>query len=313
MSAAVTATATFDLSTPPPTTFTLAVSIPESGGQELGYVSGNTSPFIDCGSTIIGGSGHVGIVCSAKYNSGTNVTLTETPLSGHVFGGWSGGGCSGTGTTCTVTMSANVTVTATFTAPASQTVTLTPADVNYIAYSPTTNASSTVYQNEGVVLVGQLFGFNINDPGCALYTEYESLVSFNINGAGLTGKTIDSATLTLTAEGVNSSGQYVEGFQTAVFSSTWFPDSVTWNSAASLDAYTNGWASATEWEYGSAPTSNGQQYTVDATYLVQNWANATFANDGLAFISSKYISTCALTLGENDTYTLSPSLTVNYR
>ena len=131
MSADVTATATFNTSTPPPpTTYTLVVSIPESGGQPgPGYVGGNTSPVIDCGSEIIGGSPRQGIVCSATYNSGTIVTLTETPLSGYVFGGWSGG-CSGTATTCTVTMNQNVTVTATFTAPRSTTITLSPADIN---------------------------------------------------------------------------------------------------------------------------------------------------------------------------------------
>src|ERR1022692_4660806 len=145
MSADVTATATFNTSTPPPpTTYTLVVSIPESGGQPgPGYVGGNTSPVIDCGSEIIGGSPRQGIVCSATYNSGTIVTLTETPLSGYVFGGWSGG-CSGTATTCTVTMNQNVTVTATFTAPRSTTITLSPADINLIAYSPTTNVASTV-------------------------------------------------------------------------------------------------------------------------------------------------------------------------
>jgi beta-lactam-binding protein with PASTA domain len=41
------------------------------------------------------------------------VTLTAQPAAGSTFGGWSGGGCSGTGT-CTVTTNADTTVTATF-------------------------------------------------------------------------------------------------------------------------------------------------------------------------------------------------------
>jgi hypothetical protein len=41
------------------------------------------------------------------------VTLTASPGLGSSFGGWLGGGCSGTGT-CTVTMSADQSVTATF-------------------------------------------------------------------------------------------------------------------------------------------------------------------------------------------------------
>ena len=42
------------------------------------------------------------------------VTLTETPASGSVFAGWSGGGCSGAGTSCLVPMSSAASVTATF-------------------------------------------------------------------------------------------------------------------------------------------------------------------------------------------------------
>ncbi|MGZ4309671.1 MAG: InlB B-repeat-containing protein, partial [Gaiellaceae bacterium] len=52
--------------------------------------------------------------CSARYASGTLVTLIATPASGSVFGGWSGGGCRGTGS-CAVTISSDQTVTATFT------------------------------------------------------------------------------------------------------------------------------------------------------------------------------------------------------
>jgi hypothetical protein len=53
--------------------------------------------------------------CSFTYNAATVVTLTETPISGATFTGWSGGGCSGTSTTCSVTMSAAESVTASFT------------------------------------------------------------------------------------------------------------------------------------------------------------------------------------------------------
>jgi hypothetical protein len=46
------------------------------------------------------------------FNSGTVVTLTETPSNGSTFQGW-GGACTGTGT-CNVTMSSSQTVTAAF-------------------------------------------------------------------------------------------------------------------------------------------------------------------------------------------------------
>ena len=51
--------------------------------------------------------------CSESYNQGTSVTLTATPVSGSIFTGWNGGGCSGTGN-CVVTMNNDLTVTATF-------------------------------------------------------------------------------------------------------------------------------------------------------------------------------------------------------
>ncbi len=54
-----------------------------------------------------------GATCSANYTSGTVVMLTATPSGGSAFGGWSGGGCSGTGS-CFVTLSANTTVDAAF-------------------------------------------------------------------------------------------------------------------------------------------------------------------------------------------------------
>ena len=51
-------------------------------------------------------------VCSASYPVGIMVTLTPMPVSGSVFGGWSGD-CSGMGA-CTVTMDQMRSVTATF-------------------------------------------------------------------------------------------------------------------------------------------------------------------------------------------------------
>ena len=68
-------------------------------GPGQGTVSG---PGISCGAT-----------CLAVYNPGTVVSLSATADPGSTFGGWSGGGCSGTGL-CTVTMNADTTITANF-------------------------------------------------------------------------------------------------------------------------------------------------------------------------------------------------------
>jgi uncharacterized repeat protein (TIGR02543 family) len=52
--------------------------------------------------------------CSASYDSGTSVTLTETPASGYTFSGW-GGACSGVSSTCTISMTEAKSVSASFT------------------------------------------------------------------------------------------------------------------------------------------------------------------------------------------------------
>jgi predicted lipoprotein with Yx(FWY)xxD motif len=51
--------------------------------------------------------------CSHAFDEGTHVTLTATPDSYSSFGGWSGGGCSGSGS-CELTIGADTTVTAAF-------------------------------------------------------------------------------------------------------------------------------------------------------------------------------------------------------
>ena len=81
-------------------------------GTGTGTVTSSPSG-INCGST-----------CSSAFAYNASVTLTAAPTSPSTFGGWSGGGCSGTGT-CTVTMSAAKTVTATFNLPSTSSITVT--------------------------------------------------------------------------------------------------------------------------------------------------------------------------------------------
>jgi phospholipase C len=86
-------------STPPPGSFQLSIQAAGAGG---GTISSNPAG-INCGST-----------CSASFSSGTQVTLTETAGTNSSFGGWSGGGCSGSGATCELTINASEQVVATF-------------------------------------------------------------------------------------------------------------------------------------------------------------------------------------------------------
>ena len=91
--------------------FTLTVT---GGGTGNGTVRSQTglSPAISC--TITAGSA-TGTGCSASYNQGTSVVLSQTPASGHTFAGWTGA-CSGTGS-CTISMSTNKSATARYNAP----------------------------------------------------------------------------------------------------------------------------------------------------------------------------------------------------
>ncbi len=108
MDAAVTVTATFNRAATQQHTLTVQKS--GSGG---GVVRSTNPAGIDCGTD-----------CSQPYDAGTTVSLSATPNGNSTFGGWNGGGCSGTGG-CQVLMSAPQTVTARFDPIAQRTFPLT--------------------------------------------------------------------------------------------------------------------------------------------------------------------------------------------
>ena len=103
MSQSRTVRASFGGGGPP----SFALNVVGSGTGSGSVQSQNVSPAISC--TISSGS-VTGGVCSGTYTSGTPITLTATPMSGHQFAGWSGN-CSGTGT-CSFTISSGSAVTA---------------------------------------------------------------------------------------------------------------------------------------------------------------------------------------------------------
>jgi Tol biopolymer transport system component len=82
------------------TVWTLTVIVTGSGLGSVAIAPGGTT----CPSA-----------CTPSFDTGTSVTLTETPGGATNFTGWSGAGCAGSATTCHVTMSQARSVTATFT------------------------------------------------------------------------------------------------------------------------------------------------------------------------------------------------------
>jgi hypothetical protein len=73
-------------------------------GSGTGTVSSSTSGFT-CASTAVS--------CIDSFPSETTVTLTATPVAPSSFGGWSGGGCTGT-STCVLLLQTDTIVTAAF-------------------------------------------------------------------------------------------------------------------------------------------------------------------------------------------------------
>ena len=100
----ITATATFAVAATVGTGGLPTLAIYEVG-PGTGTVTSSPLPIV-CGTP--GGS------CTGNFTKGTVVTLTETPGSGAVFGGWSSNCTPVSATTCTITMSNNETVGAIF-------------------------------------------------------------------------------------------------------------------------------------------------------------------------------------------------------
>jgi hypothetical protein len=133
MSAAESVNASFALI--PTKTLTIAET-----GTGTGTVTSAPSG-ISCGPT-----------CSANFATGTQVTLSAASTHGSIFGGWSGGGCSGTAA-CTVTLNADTTISASFVAKQNANVNLLAAvlpDSRSVQVGATATAFATMLNTGSV-------------------------------------------------------------------------------------------------------------------------------------------------------------------
>lgn len=123
---------------PPPQEFTLSVS---KTGDGTGVISDGTTK-INCGAT-----------CSAKYPSGTSVTLSATPdaATKATFGGWTG--CTSSTQTCTVTLDADKTVSAAFAKAGSFALTVAKAGAGTGTVTSTSNPTQPTQINCGATCV----------------------------------------------------------------------------------------------------------------------------------------------------------------
>ena len=159
---------------------TLSVTAPTIGGYVTG-TDGSGTKVIDCGSG-------ARTDCTVTVNSGSALTLTATPDSGYLFGGWSGG-CTGTESSCSVTVNGDVGVTATFglartltvTAPSNGTITGTDAGGEQIIACGT-DCSATLIDGASVTLVAApASGYALSAWGGACSAETTSSCALTMN------------------------------------------------------------------------------------------------------------------------------------
>jgi len=273
-------TATFNL--PPTTNYALTVA---KAGAGTGTVTSSPAG-ISCGAT-----------CSASYATGTAVTLTATAGSSSSFAGWTNCDVLSLNGSCIMTVNANKTVTATFSG--STTITLPVLAANCTEY----NSMDSTYANKVIQSCDPSVGINSwENVWGGMADAWAGLAKFNVSA--LQGKTIDSATLRLevAARGV---GYWPEDFKVAAVATSWSATSVTWNTMSSFFYYT------ASWQTFGYPTASGQVYSINLKSTVQSWANGTFANNGLAFLSASYISPGNVTSFDVYEFYI-PSLTVTY-
>ena len=109
------------------------------------------------------------------------------------------------------------------------------------------------------------------------------LVQFNL--AALAGKTIQSATLSLTTSAAGV-GRYKDPWYVAASASAWSGSSVTWINYGDR-TYTPSIS------VHNAPTQVGQVFNLDQTATVRSWLTGAYANNGFAMaLTQEQLRSC---------------------
>jgi hypothetical protein len=216
-------------------------------GPGNGTVTSNPAG-INCGSD-----------CTQPYASGTSVTLTATPAAGSVFGGWSGGGCSGTGS-CTTIVSGSSTITATFNVTGLGVTFTSPASGATVRGSTTVTLSATG---------GSGFTYRVAVDGVTAYTGGAPSFTWDTRPVG------DGAH-TLTGVVTDSLGRTASTSRTVTVANTSSPGSFT----ASFSAPAEGATVRTTLSIGmatSAPWGQSKTFTltVDGTVILSQTTTGT--------------------------------------
>jgi len=251
-----------DYSTANPAQATLAVSKQGSG---TGTVSGTG---ISCGSD-----------CSEILTPGAVATLTVSPDSNSVFGGWAGA-CTGTNTTCTATVNGNTSVTATFNLfnPKTYSITATAGSNGSIAPAGT---SAVTLGGSQVYTITPASGYQVADVrvdgtsvGALTSYTFNNVVAAHTIGATFSKKLSTSTYSLFVYKKGSGKGTVVKNLSGTVFNSG---TKVSLTAAPYANSVFSGWSGAC---IGNSPTCT---VTINANTSV----TATFNLKGGAVSNNK--------------------------
>ena len=243
--------------------YALTVSAPATGGTVT-----STPEGISCPGT-----------CSANFNSGTKVTLTEMPAANYSFGGWSGA-CSGT-TACTVDMTAAESVGATFSLESFQltvassgtgtgTVTSNPTGVNCpgtcsASFAAGTNVTLTATAGTNSTFGGWGGACTGTAATCtvAMSAAESVTATFSLGSYQLTVTSAGTGTGTVTSSpaGINCPGTCSAGFSSGT--------NVTLTEAPGTGSVFSGWAGACAGAAATCTVAMTAAESVTATFNLQ--------------------------------------------
>jgi len=240
--------------------------------------------------SVVGSGGTVNINCpgtcsETELYGTTGVTLAASPGQYSTFGGWSGGGCSGTGT-CIPSFTSNSTVTATF----------NPPSVWTLSATNTGNGTGTI-TGAGSIGYGSIYSLTLT-PGTGSHLVSASGCGGTLSGNIFSGTmpnnncsvsvvfTLDTHTLTVATNGGSGTGS-VTGCSTGTYN---YGTQFSCGESAASGSYFVGWVGT-----GSVPTSSQSltisfSLTSDST-LTANFGQLTTISTNVASGSGSIVAT----------------------
>ena len=290
-----------------PRTDCKSLTVSKTGaGAAAGTVT-STPGGISCGAT-----------CTARYLSGTSVTLTAAAGAGSVFVGWSGGGCAGTAV-CVVAPTADTTVTANFAVGRTLTVTKAGGGAGTVGSSPAgiscgatcsaqftdgTPVTLTAAPSAGSVFTGWSGG------GCAGTGTCVTTLSANTTITA-SFQLLRTLTVTKTGAGSGTVMSTPAGVNCGATCSAQFADgaSVTLTASAAAGSVFTGWSGAGCSGTGTCVVTLAADTSVSANFALLRSLTVAKAGTGSGTVTSNPAgidcgSTCSAQFADGSSVTL---------